>query len=227
MAAKEISERAQRVHKEAVVIDTLEVLRPLQTVENYRAYFKKLVDSGVTAIQVTVPWVFLDLAGAITEWAKFLKLLESIKEVKFAFTAADIENAKKEGKVAIIMGMQNCLPYERDLDLISIFYKLGFRVAQLAYNQQTYLASGCGERVDSGLTDLGREAIAEFNRLGIAVDVSHCSDKTTIEAAEISKAPIAITHSTPHSLVGMPRARSDEAIKAVVKKGGVMGPTFT
>jgi len=226
MAVIEVSERAQRVHKEAIIIDALQYWFPLQTAETYRKEIRKAIDAGITAIQMTLGYIDLDLAPIVTTWAKFIKTFDAIEEAKLVFTAGDIESAKKEGKLAIVMGLQESRPYERDLDLLTIFYKLGLRVAQPAYFRQTLLASGCAEREDSGLTDRGLEAVEEFNRLGILIDVSHCSDRTAIEAAKASKTPIAVTHSSPHALVGMPRARSDEAIKAVAEKGGVFGQMF-
>jgi membrane dipeptidase len=219
MVSKEISERAQRVHKEAIVIDMLEALFPARRPE----YFKTAVDVGVTAIQCTIPHISDELVGAITKTADFFKLLETVKDAQFVSAAADIEKAKKEGKLALIAGMQDAMPYERNLDLLRVFHKLGFRAMQVAYFQQNYLGSGCVEQVDHGLTDRGREAIKELNRLGILIDTSHCGDKTTIDAAQASKDPIAITHTTPGTLVDIPRARSDEAIKTVAEKGGVIG----
>lgn len=219
MAVKEISERARRIHKEAIVIDMLEALSPAKD----KAYFKTVGDAGVTAIQATVPDVLDDLPAAITEIAQFYKLIEGTENAEIVSTAADIETAKKEGKVAIIAGMQDCVPLERNLDLIRVFYELRIRVMQLAYSQQNYLGAGCGETLDHGLTDRGREAIKELNRLGILVDVSHCGDKTAMDATRISEAPIAITHVTPAAVVEMRRAKSDDTIKAVAEKGGVIG----
>lgn len=92
-----------------------------------------------------------------------------------------------------------------------------------AYYRQNYLGAGCVEQVDHGLTDLGREAVEEWNRLGILIDVSHCGDKTAMDAARISKVPIAMTHTTPSTLVEMSRAKGDDSIKAVAEGGGVIG----
>jgi len=185
-------------------------------------YFKTLIDAGVTAIQATITHFADDLPVAITKIAQFYKLIEGT-ENKIALTIADIENAKKEGGVAIIAGMQDSIPYERNLDLIRVFHKLGIKVMQIAYYKQNYLGAGCVEQKDRGLTDRGREAIEELNRLGILIDVSHCGDKTAMDAAETSKAPISITHTTPATLVDIPRARADETIKAVAERGGVIG----
>jgi len=182
-----------------------------------------LLDAGVTAVNATIPYVTDDFPAAVKKVAKFYKAIEGVENAKIAFTATDIKSAKKEGKVAIIVGMQESKPFEEDLDLIIVFYKLGVRVIQLAYYLQNYLGAGCGEQVDHGLTDLGREAIKELNRLGILIDVSHCGDKTAMDAAEYSEQPIAITHATPATLVEMRRAKSDDTIKTITEKGGVIG----
>jgi len=235
MKVAEISERAQRVHKEAIVVDgvqawrlpELEYLSPEENIERWRNVLKKVIKGGFTAINMTVTKREQDPGEAALETAKFLKQVEGCpEEAKIAVTAADIENAKREGKVALIMGMQGCRAYEDDLDLIRIFYKLGYRILQPSYSKQTYLSSGCAEPVDSGLTRLGKEYVKELNRLGILLDVTHCSDKTVIEAAELSKAPIALTHSCSRTFLEHLRARSDEAIKAVADKGGVIGQNF-
>jgi len=219
MTGKEISERAQRVHKEAIIVDMLEALFPARDI----GYFKAAVDAGVTAIQCTIPYISDELPAAIAKTADFFKLLEGTENAEIISAVSDIEKAKREGKLALIAGMQHAMPYERNLDLIRVFHKLGFRAMQIAYFRQNYLGAGCVEKVDHGLTDRGREAIKELNRLGILIDTSHCGDKTTIDTAQTSKDPIAITHTTPGTLVDIPRARSDEAIKAVAEKGGVIG----
>ncbi len=216
----EIGERAWRVHKEATVIDMLEAMMPAIDVR----YFETLVDAGVTAVHATIPDVTDDLPTAVRKMAKFYKVIGGT--AKIAFSGADIERAKEKGEAVIIAGMQESIPFEGDLDLIRVFHMLGVRVMQIAYFQQGYLGAGCAEKVDYGLTDRGREAVKELDRLGILIDVSHCGDKTARDTAEASTKPIAITHSIPASLVDHPRAKSDETIRAVAEKGGVMGITI-
>lgn len=224
MEVKGVSERVQRVHKEAIIVDMLESF-PRITERNL-GYFETLVDAGVTVVHATVPNVLDDLSAAIEKVANFYKLVERTENAKIARTVADIESMKREGKVALIMGMQNSVPFERNLDLIRVFDMLGIKVVQVAYSEQNYLGAGCGEQVDHGLTDFGREAVMELNRLGILIDVSHCGNKTAIDTAEASKDPIALTHTTPRALVDIPRARTDETIKAIAERGGVIGQTI-
>lgn len=220
MVNEGISERTLQLHKDAIVIDMLEYCVPSTKLVDY---LRTLKDAGVTAVHTTVPYATDDLPGAIERIAQYLKLMEDREDAKIVYTAADVQNAKKEGKVALIMGMQDSVPFERNLDLIRIFYRLGVRVIQIAYSWQNYLGAGCGEKVDGGLSDSGREAIRELNRLRILVDVAHCGENTTKDAAEVSKAPIAITHATPKAVVDIPRGKSDKVIKAVAEKGGVVG----
>lgn len=137
---------------------------------------------------------------------------------------ADILRAKRNGKVAVIMGLQNADHFLRPPDVKS-FYEMGQRCAQLTYNSQNRIGSGSTERVDGGVTDFGISIIEAMNAVGMLVDVSHSGDRTTLDAIEISKKPISITHSNCRALIDHPRVKTDEAIKAMAAKGGVMGIT--
>ena len=137
---------------------------------------------------------------------------------------ADILQAKKDGKVAVIMGLQNADHFFRSSD-VKMFYELGQRCAQLTYNSQNRIGSGSTDRVDGGVSDFGASIIEEMNKVGMLVDVSHCGDRTTLDGIAISKKPIAITHSNCRALIDHPRVKTDEAIKAMAAKGGVMGIT--
>jgi len=135
---------------------------------------------------------------------------------------ADILRAKRDGKVAVIIGVQNADHFQKKED-VQTFYNVGQRVSQLTYNSQNRLGSGSTERVDGGLTDYGAVIIEEMHKVGMLVDVSHCGDRTTLDAIAASSKPIAITHSNCRSLTNHPRLKTDEAIKACAAKGGVMG----
>ncbi|WP_447762921.1 dipeptidase [Sphingopyxis panaciterrae] len=137
---------------------------------------------------------------------------------------ADLDQAKKDGKCAVIMGIQNAEQFEGVED-VALFRRLGLRCAQLTYNSQNMIGSGSTERVDGGVSDYGAAIIAAMEKAGMLVDVSHCGDKTTLDAIEIAKGPIAITHSNARALIDHPRVKTDEAIKALATKGGVMGIT--
>jgi membrane dipeptidase len=138
--------------------------------------------------------------------------------------AADLDKAKAQGKVAVILGVQNSEHF-RTPDDVKLFYQIGQRCSQLTYNAQNLLGSGSTERVDGGVTDFGVSIIEAMNKVGMLVDVSHCGPRTTLDAIALSPKPIAITHSNCRALVDHPRLKSDEAIKALAAKGGVMGIT--
>jgi len=139
-------------------------------------------------------------------------------------TAADLDRAKAAGKVAVIMGIQNSEHF-RNAEDVKAFYQLGQRCSQLTYNSQNRLGTGATDRVDGGVSDFGASIIAAMNETGMLVDVSHCGDRTTLDAIEISAKPIAITHSNCRALNDHPRLKTDEAIRKLAARGGVMGIT--
>jgi membrane dipeptidase len=136
----------------------------------------------------------------------------------------DLEIARTSARIGVIPGLQNSEHF-RTAEDVAAFYKLGQRVSLLTYNSQNRLGCGCTERHDCGITDFGAEIIAKMNEVGMLVDVSHCGDMTTLEAFEISKKPVAITHSNCRALLNHPRLKTDEAIRKMAATGGVMGIT--
>lgn len=114
-------------------------------------------------------------------------------------TVADIHAAKREKRTGIIFGWQNASPIGGDLSRLALFHQLGVRIIQLTYNERNLLGNGCYERVDEGLSNFGLAAVREMDRLGILIDLSHCGDRTTLEAIERSGGPVAITHSNARS----------------------------
>jgi membrane dipeptidase len=137
----------------------------------------------------------------------------------------DFARVKPSGKIAVILGLQNAEHFRRPND-VDLFYGYGQRVAQLTYNARNRIGNGSTERRDEGLSDFGLAIVERMNKVGMAVDVSHCGDRTTLDAFEVSKKPVLITHSNVRALAnGHPRDKSDEAIRAVGKAGSVMGIT--
>jgi membrane dipeptidase len=137
-------------------------------------------------------------------------------------TVGDLDHAKAEGKSAIIMGLQNADEFETPDD-VQYFYRLGLRCAQLTYNSQNLIGSGSTEREDGGVSDFGVSIIQAMNKIGMLIDTSHCAEKTTLDAIDLSPRAIAITHSNCKALCPHPRNKSDEVIKRLAAKGGVMG----
>ena len=140
-------------------------------------------------------------------------------------SAGDFRRVKSSGKVGVLPGLQNSEHFRRPAD-VDFFFALGQRVSQLTYNSRNLIGNGSTERRDEGISDFGAAIIAQMNKTGMAVDVSHCGDRTTLDAFELSKKPVLITHSNCRALVpGHPRCKSDDAIRAVGRAGSVMGIT--
>jgi membrane dipeptidase len=140
-------------------------------------------------------------------------------------SAADLNRVKTSGKIGICIGLQNSEQFRR-LEDVDFFHSIGQRVSQLTYNARNLIGNGSTERRDDGISDFGVSIIERMNKIGMAVDVSHCGDRTTLDAFEISKKPVLITHSNCRALVpGHPRLKTDEAIKKVGEAGSVMGIT--
>jgi membrane dipeptidase len=138
---------------------------------------------------------------------------------------ADLERVKRSGKIGVLLGLQNSDHFRRPGD-VDFFHALGQRVSQLTYNSRNLIGNGSTERRDEGISDFGVSIIERMNKVGMAVDVSHCGDRTTLDAFDISKKPVLITHSNCRALVaGHPRCKTDEAIKKVGAAGSVFGIT--
>lgn len=135
----------------------------------------------------------------------------------------DIYRAKKEGKVAWIIGMEGAGAIENEIDRLDVLYGLGLRQTGLTYSSSNYLGSGGQDIVDGGLTSLGRKAVERMNKLGILIDCAHSSTKTTLDAIEYSAKPIVLSHTGARALWNSKRLASDEVLKACAAKGGVIG----
>jgi membrane dipeptidase len=214
-----VETKSRKLHDEAIVIDCLEISNWSENV------FQNMRKGGLTAVNCTISILenFRQTISNIGWWNKaFNKYAEIIMQVR---TADDIQKAKLSGKTGIIFGFQNTSAIEDDLNLLSTFHELGVRVIQLTYMEANLVGQGCLERIDSGLTNFGLEIVEEMNRLGILVDLSHVGYRTTMDAIEASKKPVVFTHANPKSLCDHPRNKPDDAIKALVQKGGVIGAT--
>ena len=136
----------------------------------------------------------------------------------------DLAAAKRNGKIGILLGMQNSEHFESVED-VALFHKQGQRLSQLTYNSSNRLGSGCTDRRNGGLTPFGEQVVRAMNQSQMIIDVSHASERTTFDAIDVSARPLLITHSNCRALVQHPRCKSDAVIRAMSKKGGVMGIT--
>ncbi|MDO8278712.1 MAG: dipeptidase [Burkholderiaceae bacterium] len=191
-----------------------------------RAELEQMVQGGLTSVNCTCS-VWEGFRGTMERIARWKQsFVENADLALQVYKVSDIARAKAQGKVGIILGWQNTSAIEDQLPFIQIFHELGVRVVQLTYNTQNLLGTGCYESRDSGLSDFGREAIDEFNRVRMLIDLSHVGPKTSAETIAYSKLPVCYTHVAPRALKDHPRNKTDEELKFIVDRGGFIGLTF-
>ena len=188
-----------------------------------RKIFEINRSAGLDAVHVTIVYHedFDELQLEIKKWEKLFH--ENSDLIFLGKNYQDIEKANKENKTAIFFGFQNCSPIEDDIKLVEKVHELGCRFMQMTYNNQSLLATGCYEKVDSGVTNFGREVIREMNRVGLVIDMSHSAEKSTLDAIELSEKPIAITHANPSFWHPAKRNKSSELLKILSDSGGMLG----
>jgi membrane dipeptidase len=135
----------------------------------------------------------------------------------------DIRRAKQNGQIAFIASLEAATAIENEVDRLDILYGLGIRSSGIAYSEANTLGSGLRETRDGGLTEFGRQAVRRMNKLGIAIDISHSGDQTSLDTIEASDGPIFITHAGARALWNTKRMKPDEVIKACAAKCGVIG----
>ena len=188
-----------------------------------REIFEINREAGLNAVHVTVVYHedYDEFLKRVSEWDELFNKNSDLIFLGKDFK--DIEKAKSENKTAIFFGFQNCSPIEDDLKLVEKVHSLGCRFMQLTYNNQSLLATGCYENVDSGVTNFGKEVIKEMNRVGIVIDMSHSAEKSTLDAIELSEKPIAITHANPFFWHNAKRNKSEALLKNLSDSGGMLG----
>ena len=185
--------------------------------------FRQMREGGVDAVHVTIAYHenFRETVANIEKWNLWFERFDDL--IFHGRTGADVRLARKSGRTAIFFGFQNPSPIEDDIGLVEICHSLGARFMQLTYNNQSLLATGCYEDDDTGLTRMGRQVVAEMNRVGLVVDMSHSAERSTLEAIEHSTRPIAITHANPSFWHPARRNKSDEVLRALSGSGGMLG----
>ena len=188
--------------------------------------FEKLRNSGTTVFHQSFGFVNGDVYSTslrdIQGWNAFI----AAHPDKFLRidSRGDLECAKNQGKIGILIGQQNSQHF-RSVDDVDLFYRLGQRVSQLTYNDNN-LGGGSTDPKNQPLSQYGAHIVERMNSVGMAIDVSHCADRTTYDAIDASRKPVLVTHSNCRSLVSSPRCKTDQTIKAMAAKGGVMGITM-
>jgi membrane dipeptidase len=235
-------EVAARVLEHAIVIDTHEDTPQMLLDEDYdladpaSPYMVSIpkmrqghVGGAFFSIWVDVKWPkatliqrALDLIDAVDEQVAWHS-----DTLGFATTADDIERLHREGKIAILMGVEGGHIICDDLRVLDDYYRLGVRYMTLTHTANTNWAdSSAGKPHAKGLTDFGRQVVARMNRLGMMVDISHVSDQTFYAALAASKAPVIASHSSCRALSNQKRNMSDDMIRALAKNGGVIQINF-
>jgi membrane dipeptidase len=244
-----ISAKARQIHESAIVVDTHADTPQRFLDENYDIGSTDPKDPG---------HISLDKARAGNLGAEFfsiwvepktnqghfaqhtLDLIDSVylqaarhpDRMVMAFSVDDIERARKQNKLAALMGIEGGHSIENDIHLLRDFYRLGVRYMTLSWSNTNEWADSSGDVDDpkvqhhNGLTDFGKEVVLEMNRLGMLVDISHVADKTFWDAIATTKAPVIASHSSARALTNHPRNMTDEMLRAVTKNGGVVQVNF-
>ena len=197
---KEVAQNQEKVsdiHRNAIIIDCL---FGMSYPPKDASPFEEMREAGLTAAHLCIAWAedidLYEVMRRINSWYQGFEKYGDI--IMLVTTSKDIETAKKQNKVGLAMGFQTTKPIEGNVEFLSAFHKLGIRVK------------------------FGIEVIKRMNKLGILIDASHCGYKTTMEAIEISEKPIAFTHANPRALCDIVRNKTDDQIKALAGKGGVI-----
>jgi membrane dipeptidase len=237
-SADAIAERARRLHFSSIVLDTHDDTTQRFFSKDYdlgrrnpdgHVDIPRMREGGMNAIFFSI-WI----DGRILGPAAVEKALDQIDAVHenvrrysndlvFCRTAAEVRRAHAEGKIAVLMGVEGGHMIGNDLRVVRIFADLGVRYMTLAhfYNDE-WADSSTDKPAHNGLTDFGKQVVREMNREGMMVDISHVSDKTFYDALEVSKAPLIASHSSCRALCNHVRDMSDDMIKALAAKGGVI-----
>jgi membrane dipeptidase len=186
--------------------------------------FQALADSGVTALKTTLGGANGTFEQTIADIAAAQALIQDHPDNFIKVRRhADLERARSENKLAVIFSFEAASMLEARIERIDLFRRLDVLIMQLSYNHATPFGVGCLDGETGGVTELGREAIARMNGLGIALDLSHSNIRSTAEGIALSARPPVITHAGCRAVFDHPRNKRDEEMKALADKGGVMG----
>ncbi len=245
-----LRERAARLHREAIVVDTHnDVTSPItdqgfdlgprdasgKTQTDIPRMKEGGLDAEFFAIYVAAKYAkeggaarrALDMIDGVYEQAR-----RHPESLEMAFTSGDIRRSHKSGKIAALMGIEGGHAIEDSLPVLRQFYRLGVRYMTLTHTNTNNWADSAGginnpaEKRHGGLSDFGREVVREMNRLGMMVDISHVSDETFSDVIEVTRAPVIASHSSCRALTNVPRNLTDDMLRALAKNGGVVMINF-
>jgi len=247
--AGDMAARARKLHAESIVVDT-HVDAPYKLLEKWADVSERGAtphfdiprarEGGLTApfFAVYIPATFAEAGGAGLKTLEIIDLVGRVvaahpADMETAASVADIRKAKKDGRIGVLMGIEGGHAIEDSLPALRDFYRLGVRYMTLTHTNTNHWADATGPfflpdfdpasaKVHGGLTDFGREVVKEMNRLGMMVDISHVSDDTIDDVLETSRAPVFASHSSCRALCDIPRNLTDDQIRRIAAKGGVV-----
>ncbi len=231
-----------KVHRSALLIDThndvtSDTLKGLDLGlrrSEGHTDIPRMKEGGITA-QFFAAYVSAEYIAKGASAHRALQMIDTIRtdivarhpeSFFLATTAADIERARKIGKMAALIGVEGGHAIEDDLRILRAFHALGVRYITLTHTKDIGWAGSSAEITNAGLSPFGRQVIAEMNRLGIMIDIAHVSDKTFWDVIETSKSPVFSSHSSCRALSNIPRNMTGDMIRAVAKRGGVIQINF-
>lgn len=208
---------AAELHRDAIVIDaTCPLARMQRTIDWWR-------EGGATAIAPTVTGMSGNARTGFAQIGGWLRYVRERDDTILVLQAADVERAKREGRLGLILHCQGTALIEDELDLLDAYRAAGLRIVQLCYNRKNLVGDGIGERTDSGLSHFGVKLVARLNALDMIVDCAHTGHRTSLDAVEHSSAPVIISHANALAVHDNGRNISDELIRAIAGSGGVVG----
>jgi membrane dipeptidase len=181
--------------------------------------FDNMMD-GTACVTGNAPWRWDDI---ITDLGMRQADLAHQDKVTVIRTIADIDDAHRSGRVGLVFGLEAATPIENEIDRLDVLYGLGIRQIGIAYSDANALGSGLNETADGGLTAFGRRAVTRMNKLGLAIDVSHSSDRTALDVCRQSDRPVFMTHAGARAVWDTARMKPDDVLRAVAETGGVIG----
>jgi membrane dipeptidase len=238
LSAVSVSEKARKLHFSSIVVDThddttqrfLDGKFDLDERTNTGSIdIPRMKEGGLDAIFFSI-WIPSKVTGPEAV-RRALQQIDAVREqvrkhahdIVLATTAAEIPEAKKKGQIAVLMGVEGGHMINSDLAVLRKFAELGVRYMTLTHSgNDEWADSSTDKAAHNGLTDFGKDVVREMNRLGVMVDISHVSDKTFADALAVSKAPMIASHSSCRAICDAPRNMTDEMMKALAAKGGVV-----
>jgi membrane dipeptidase len=212
------------IFKSSIIVDDLSGFDPTPTLPD--AGFSSVTEAGITIVGPTLGDVEPESAfhSTIEELGKTIELISKYpSRMMLIRSVGDIAKAKQENKLGILANVQNSACIARDLKNLDLFYSLGLRQVQLTFNWRNWVGDGCTERTQAGLSYFGVDVVKRMNELGMIVDVGHTGYQSTLDAVEVSEKPIVYSHTNCKALCDHPRNKTDDQIKALARKGGVIG----